>query len=200
MLFAGLAAITLSSGATCAPSPLDEADARVVRSHGRFRLVAFLLPTTDRVNRTTPISRRGHLLAEAAQRRLRDRSAKSSRTPFLTKGRRIIDVARELGATRQAVYRYLRSTKPSSPPPGWPKPSRSSIASRRMSTAPAHPRAEVVVEAIAHTLDRRPHEPYMGLLMRPGLACLLSKDVTSETACTLGRTMLERLRSTGPRG
>lgn len=52
--------------------------------------------------------------------------------------------------------------------------------------------AEVVVEGIAYTLEQLPKEPYLGLLIAPGRVSVFSRDVTSESALTLGRAMIER--------
>ena len=105
----------------------------------------------------------------------------------------IVDVARELGVTRQTVYRYFRSTRDLI------------TATALVETAPfldrldAHLRrrrgapAELVVEAIAYTLERLPDEPYMGLLLHPAHGGTLTRNVTSDAARALGRSMIERM-------
>ena len=54
-----------------------------------------------------------------------------------------------------------------------------------------HDPAEAVVEGIAHTLERLPHERYLGLLLTPGKASAFSAGVTSEMAMSFGRALLE---------
>jgi hypothetical protein len=55
-----------------------------------------------------------------------------------------------------------------------------------------HDPAEAVVEGIAHTLERLPHETYLGLLLTPGRASAFSAGVTSDMAMSFGRSLLER--------
>lgn len=104
---------------------------------------------------------------------------------------RITDIARELGVTRQTVYRYFPSTDSLL------------IATAISETAPyldaltrhlaeIHDPAEAVVEAIAHTLERLPEEPYLGLLLSSGRSGAFAAGVTSDTALRFGRTMLQR--------
>jgi AcrR family transcriptional regulator len=105
----------------------------------------------------------------------------------------IVDVAAELGVTRQTVYRYYRTTE------------ELLVATAIDATAgfldrlevhlsghPGSP-ADVVVEGIAFTLERLPHEPYLGLLLTPGRISLIGQNFTSRMALSLGRTMIERL-------
>lgn len=103
----------------------------------------------------------------------------------------ISDVARDVGVTRQTVYRYFPSTDALL--------FATSVAEvgafldglakhvRRI-----HDPAEAVVEGIAHTLERLPHEKYLGLLLTPGKASAFSAGVTSDMALTFGRSLLER--------
>ena len=76
----------------------------------------------------------------------------------------ISDVAKDVGVTRQTVYRYFPSTEAllfatSVAEVG---PFLDSLAAhlRRI-----HDPAEAVVEGIAHTLERLPHERYLSLLL-----------------------------------
>src|ERR1700754_3746144 len=104
---------------------------------------------------------------------------------------RITDIAKELGVTRQTVYRYFASTDALL------------VATAISEAAPYldaltehlaefHDPAEAVVEAIAHTLERLPEEPYLGLLVSSGRSGAFAAGVTSDTALTVGRTMLQR--------
>lgn len=104
---------------------------------------------------------------------------------------RIADIARELGVTRQTVYRYFPSTESLL------------IATAISEAAPfldsltehladIHDPAAAVVEAIAHTLERLPEERYLGILLAAGHTGAFSAGATSDTALTFGRAMLER--------
>lgn len=104
----------------------------------------------------------------------------------------ISDVARELGVTRQTVYRYFRATD-------------DLLVATAIDSAAAfldrvqvqlgpttRPPSEAVVEALAFTLEQLPHEPYVGLLLGPGRVSIYSWGVTSEPALALGRSIVER--------
>jgi AcrR family transcriptional regulator len=103
----------------------------------------------------------------------------------------ISDVAKDVGVTRQTVYRYFPSTEAllfatSVAEVG---PFLDSLAAhvRRI-----HDPGEAVVEGIAHTLERLPHERYLGLLLTPGKASAFSAGVTSDMALSFGRSIVER--------
>lgn len=103
----------------------------------------------------------------------------------------ISDVAKDVGVTRQTVYRYFPSTEALL--------FATSVAEVGpfLDTLAAHVRkihdpAEAVVEGIAHTLERLPHERYLGLLLTPGKASAFSAGVTSDMAMTFGRSIVER--------
>ncbi len=104
----------------------------------------------------------------------------------------LADVARELGVTRQTVYRYF------------PSADQLLLATSVDASADFLERverhlgesegsaADLVVEGLAYTLEQLPREPYLGLLLTPGRLSAFSQGVTSETALALGRTMIER--------
>jgi len=46
---------------------------------------------------------------------------------------------------------------------------------------------------IAYTLERLPHEKYIGILLTPGRASVFSAGVTSDPAVALGRSILDRV-------
>lgn len=103
----------------------------------------------------------------------------------------ISDVARDVGVTRQTVYRYFPSTEAllyatSVSEVG---PFLDSLAAHIRNI---HDPAEAVIEAIAHTLERLPHERYLGLLLTPGKASAFSSGVTSDMALSFGRGIVER--------
>ena len=103
----------------------------------------------------------------------------------------ISDVARDVGVTRQTVYRYFPSTEAllfaTSVAEVGPFLDTLAQHVRRI-----HDPAEAVVEGIAHTLERLPHERYLGLLLTPGKASAFSAGVTSDMAMTFGRSIVER--------
>ncbi|WP_067567358.1 TetR/AcrR family transcriptional regulator [Nocardia acidivorans] len=103
----------------------------------------------------------------------------------------IAEVARDLGVTRQTVYRYFPSAEALL--------TATSIAQTGhfLDVLAAHlseirDPATAVVEGIAYTLERLPHEKYLGLLLAPGRASAFSAGVTSDTALEFGRSMLNR--------
>ena len=104
----------------------------------------------------------------------------------------IVDVARELGVTRQTVYRYFRTTDDLrvatavDAVAGFLDRVEAHLAGREWTPAGA------VVEGVAFTLEQLPNEPYLGLLLTPGRIGLFSRDFTSPTALALGRSVVER--------
>jgi AcrR family transcriptional regulator len=103
----------------------------------------------------------------------------------------ISDVAKDVGVTRQTVYRYFPSTEAllfatSIAEVG---PFLDSLAAH---VHKIHDPGEAVVEGIAHTLERLPHERYLSLLLTPGKASTFSAGVTSDVAMTFGRSIVER--------
>lgn len=108
----------------------------------------------------------------------------------------IAAVARELGVTRQTVYRYFPSTDDLL------------VATAVDAAAAFLDRVErhlerhvgrrrlgpdvVVVEAVAFVVEQLPQEPYVGVLFAPVRAGAFSWGITSEPALTLGRALVER--------
>ncbi|MCV7423770.1 TetR/AcrR family transcriptional regulator [Mycobacterium yunnanensis] len=120
-------------------------------------------------------------ILEAAKRRI-DRSGKDFG---------ISDVAKDVGVTRQTVYRYFPSTE------ALLFATSVSEVGPFLDSLTRHVRnindpAEAVVEGIAHTLERLPHERYLGLLLTPGKASAFSAGVTSDMALSFGRSLLGR--------
>lgn len=103
----------------------------------------------------------------------------------------ISDIARDLGVTRQTVYRYFPSTD-------------ALLAATALSEVgpaldrlaaylePIHDPAEAVVEGIAHTLELLPQDKYLGLLLTSDKAASYSASVTSDIALALGRSIIDR--------
>jgi AcrR family transcriptional regulator len=104
----------------------------------------------------------------------------------------IAEVARELGVTRQTVYRCFRTTE------DLLVATAIDASAAFLGRLEAHlaegewTPAEAVVEGIAFTIEQLPREPYLGLLLSPGRITTFSQDFTSETAITLGRAVIER--------
>src|ERR1700744_3282125 len=120
-------------------------------------------------------------ILDAARRRI-DRSGKDFG---------ISDVAKDVGVTRQTVYRYFPSTEAllfaTSVAEVGPFLDSLAVHVRKI-----HDPAEAVIEGIAHTLERLPKERYLGLLLTPGKASAFSAGVTSDTAMAFGRSIVER--------
>ena len=104
----------------------------------------------------------------------------------------IAEVAREVGVTRQTVYRYFRSTD------ALLVAAATDDAAAFLGRLEVHladhggTAAELVVEGVAFSLERLPREPSLGLLLRPSRVGILSRDFTSPMAIALGRSVLAR--------
>ena len=103
----------------------------------------------------------------------------------------VSEVAAALGVTRQTVYRYFATLD-------------ALLVATAVSAAGGFldrlaedlhaitdPTA-AVVEGIAYTLERLPHDRYLGLVMQPGKASAFAAGVTSEVAISFGRSILQR--------
>ncbi|MEU1209938.1 TetR/AcrR family transcriptional regulator [Nocardia sp. NPDC005825] len=103
----------------------------------------------------------------------------------------IAEVARDLGVTRQTVYRYFPSAEALLTATAIAQTEHFlDVLSARL--VEIRDPATAVVEGIAYTLERLPEEKYLGLLLRPGRASAFSAGVTSDTAQAFGRSLLER--------
>lgn len=103
----------------------------------------------------------------------------------------ISDVATALGITRQTVYRYFATQE-------------ALLQATAMASvggfldglaADLHAIDDpttAVVEGIAYTLERLPHDRYLGLVMQPGRASAYAVGVTAATSIAFGRSILER--------
>ncbi|MFD1813355.1 TetR/AcrR family transcriptional regulator [Rhodococcus gannanensis] len=103
----------------------------------------------------------------------------------------ITEVARGLGVTRQTVYRYF------------PTVEALLVATAVAQVGPfldlldAHldgitDPTDAVIEGIAYTLEQISEEKYLSMVLAPGRASAFSAGVTSDTALTFGRAILER--------
>jgi AcrR family transcriptional regulator len=101
------------------------------------------------------------------------------------------DVAAELGVTRQTVYRYFAGTDDL-----LAAVARSAADSflDRLAQHLGHltDPVEVVVEALAFTIERLPEERYLGVLLTPGRSGRFFAGVTSPEAVEFARSLLER--------
>jgi AcrR family transcriptional regulator len=105
----------------------------------------------------------------------------------------IAEVAREVGVTRQTVYRYFRTTDALLVAAATDDAAAFLTRIERHLAGATGTPSEIVVEALAFTIERLPVEPSLGLLLAPRRIGLLSRDFTSPTAIALGRSLLERL-------
>ncbi len=109
----------------------------------------------------------------------------------------IAEVAREVGVTRQTVYRYFRSTD------ALVVATATDDASAFLGRLHAHlagqdlSPTDALIEGVAFTLEQLPHEPSLGLLLNPGRIGALSRDFTSPTAIALGRSVFVRWERLG---
>jgi AcrR family transcriptional regulator len=101
------------------------------------------------------------------------------------------DVARELGVTRQTVYRHFAGTDDL-----LAAVARSAAGSYldRLARhlASATDPAEVVVEALAFTIECLPEERYLGVLLTAGRSGRFFAGVTSPEAIGFARSLLQR--------
>ncbi|MFC8526111.1 TetR/AcrR family transcriptional regulator [Nocardia sp. NPDC057227] len=102
------------------------------------------------------------------------------------------EIARELGVTRQTVYRYFRNAD------ALLAATALAETGRFLAVLGAHldhltDPAEAVVEGIAYTLECLPADRYLGLLLTPVRAGTFSAAVTSDTARSFGRAVLEHM-------
>src|SRR5262245_10708274 len=104
----------------------------------------------------------------------------------------IVDVARELGVTRQTVYRYYATTEDLLRATAFDVTAAFLDRVERHLRRREHTPASAVVEAMAYTLEQLPKEPYLGLLLSPGRISIFTAGFTSPTAIAVGRAMIER--------
>ncbi|MBW0016654.1 MAG: TetR/AcrR family transcriptional regulator [Mycobacterium sp.] len=104
---------------------------------------------------------------------------------------RISDIARDLGITRQTVYRYFPSTDALLAATALSRvgPYLDRMAAHLNSIRDP---AEAVVEGIAHTLEQLPDDQYLGLLLTTDRMPSYSASVTSDVALALGRSIIDR--------
>lgn len=101
------------------------------------------------------------------------------------------DVAAELGVTRQTVYRHYKSTDELLLAVG--QAGAGDFLDRLAARIEdLDDPGDALVEGIAFTLERLPHEPIMELLLASDRSELLLKGVTSAQAMAFGRGMLAR--------
>ncbi|MGV9838046.1 TetR/AcrR family transcriptional regulator [Nocardia niigatensis] len=101
------------------------------------------------------------------------------------------EIARDLGVTRQTVYRYFSNADALLTATALAETGRFlDVLAARLDhiTDPA----QAVVEGIAYTLEALSTDRYLGLLLTPGRAGAFSPEVTSDSALAFGRSILER--------
>lgn len=104
---------------------------------------------------------------------------------------RIADVARDLGVTRQTVYRYFPGTEDLLMATAIAEagPFLKGLAAHVSGISDP---AEAVTEAIAHTLEQLPNEKYLGIVFTSRRSGEVFAAVTSEAARSFGRSMVDR--------
>ncbi|WP_054811224.1 TetR/AcrR family transcriptional regulator [Nocardia arizonensis] len=101
------------------------------------------------------------------------------------------EIARDLGVTRQTVYRYFPNAEALLTATAIGEAQRFlDVLAEHL--APVTDPAHAVVEGIAYTLERLPQDTYLGVILRPGRAGPSSAGVTSDTALAFGRSILRR--------
>ncbi len=127
---------------------------------------------------------------EEAIDRILDASAKAidEHGPDLS----LSDVARDLGVTRQTVYRYFPSTE------ALLMATAIRAADGFLGRLEAHLRGETdpataVVEGMAYAIEMLADDAQVGVLLNRGSDGAYTAAVTSDTALAFGRMMLERL-------
>jgi AcrR family transcriptional regulator len=101
------------------------------------------------------------------------------------------EIARELGVTRQTVYRYFPNAEALLTATAIAETGQFlDILAEHI--AGIRDPADAVVEGIAYTLERLPEDTYLSLVLTPGRAGAFSAGVTSDTARAFGRSILER--------
>jgi len=102
------------------------------------------------------------------------------------------NVASALGVTRQTIYRHFESTEDLMLAVG------ATAADAFLDELAEHVAhlsdpADAIVESLAHTFERLPHEPFLGILLTTGRSETFLKNVTSPQAMAFGRAMLARM-------
>ncbi|HLN69053.1 MAG TPA: TetR/AcrR family transcriptional regulator [Streptosporangiaceae bacterium] len=101
------------------------------------------------------------------------------------------DVAHELGVTRQTVYRYFAGTDDLLAAVA--RAAAGSYLDRlARHLAQVSDPVEVVVEALAFTIERLPEERYLSVLLTAGRSGRFFAGVTSPAAIEFARSLLER--------
>ncbi|OCB54707.1 TetR family transcriptional regulator [Mycobacterium malmoense] len=104
---------------------------------------------------------------------------------------KISDIARDLGVTRQTVYRYFPSADALLVATALSEVG-SALDRLAAHLEPIDDPAEAVVEGIAYTLELLPQDKYLGLLLTSEKAASYSASVTSDVALALGRSIVDR--------
>ncbi|WP_433714346.1 TetR/AcrR family transcriptional regulator [Nocardia sp. CA-084685] len=101
------------------------------------------------------------------------------------------EIARDLGVTRQTVYRYFANAEALLVATALAESGQFlDILAAHLGRIPDP--ADAVVEGIAYTLECLPGDRYLGLLLTPARSGTFSAGVTSDTALAFGRSILER--------
>lgn len=101
------------------------------------------------------------------------------------------EIARDLGVTRQTVYRYFANADALLAATALAETGRFLDVLATHLDRITDP-ARAVVEGITYTLESLPQDRYLSLLLAPGRAGSFSAAVTSDTALAFGRAILGR--------
>lgn len=104
---------------------------------------------------------------------------------------RLVDVANEIGVTRQTVYRYFPSVNEMLTAVAEAGAGEFLDRMTRDLSFVATP-VDAVVETVVYCLQNMPTEPALGLLLRAGETELFTRGATSSKAIALGAEMLRR--------
>jgi len=102
------------------------------------------------------------------------------------------DVATELGVTRQTVYRLFPSTQDLFREVAGVA-AQGFLDRLQGRVAELSDPADIIVEALAFTIERLPNEPYVGILLAAGDATSFSQQVTATQGFAVARAMVEQM-------
>lgn len=135
----------------------------------------------------------GDLPRDSEEARARILSAAASCVErFGAQKTRLVDVANELGVTRQTIYHYYSSVDEMLVAVA-DAGTADFLDRMKNDLADVHTPSEAITETIMYCLRVLPDEPAIGLMVRTGQTELFTREATSADAVELGVQMLRRL-------